>query len=408
MNSSPLAMARAEAVWELLAREISPLPPTSATIQAAIGAVLAHDAKAGDDFPPFDRAVMDGYAVRSADFSATPTRLRDIGLVRAGAGAGTPLGRGECARINTGAPIPPGADAVVMIERSRPAGDDWVEIDDRPAAGENLERRGGVRRRGDVIVPAPTRIDPGVAAALAAAGFQVAEIFGRPRVTILTTGDELVSPGSTPGAGQIFDSNAVSLSRLTEFGGGEVQSRHRAPDDRGRLRAELQRGLNADVLLVSGGMSKGTHDLVPATLEELGAGWLVTSLDLKPGKPTRIGRGPNGTWIVGLPGNPVSCAVCFLLFARCVLDGLQGLPVRAPARLTGWLESPMPANGARPMFHPGRWRASQGEAIVRSLPWRGSGDPFGLAEANALVYRPEHVGPAAAGDPIAFVPLSLP
>jgi len=146
-----------------------------------------------------------------------------------------------------------------------------------------------------------------------------------------------------------------------------------------------------------------------AVLEQLGVHWVVEGLNLKPGRPTRIGRAPRGGWVLGLPGNPVSCAVCFLLFGRFILEGLMGLPPKPPPRLSGKLDERMPANGARPMFQPAEWRAgADGEVRVRPIPWRGSGDPFGLAAANALIYRPAEVRAADTGHSVAFVPLACP
>lgn len=183
----------------------------------------------------------------------------------------------------------------------------------------------------------------------------------------------------------------------------------RCADEPASLRASLELGLSYDVMIVAGGMSKGTHDLVPSLLEELGVRWLVSSLNLKPGKPTRIGRAETGCWVLGLPGNPVSCAVCFLLFGRCLLQGLQGLGVRPPTHLPGVLADELGAVGERPMYQPGEWAVSPREEIVVTPGrWRGSGDPFGLVGANALIYRAAQSPPAQRGERVRFIPLEAP
>jgi molybdopterin molybdotransferase len=234
------------------------------------------------------------------------------------------------------------------------------------------------------------------------------EAFARPRVTLLSTGDEVAPAEAELTPGQIYDSNTVALAPLIERGGAELVRRERCPDDPAPLRAQLELGLGGDLLCVVGGMSKGTHDLVPQLLEELGVEWLVTSLNLKPGKPTRIGR-RGGAWVIGLPGNPVSAAICFLLFGTRILAGLQGRAVGPPLRLRGEVQVDMPANGARPLFQPAQWSTDrEGAPRVCPIAWRGSGDPFGLASADALLYRPAGAPPLTCGEHTPFIPLEIP
>lgn len=405
----PLDFARAPAVWEQLRRTVAPLSPQTVPLAEAVGCVLAQDLRSALAFPPFDRAVMDGYAVRTADFVAGPTRVRCRGLVQAGTAKVTPVGPGDCYRINTGGPVPPGADAVVTVEKSAPLEGDLVELRDTPQAEQNIERAGGILSEGGMIAPAGEVVTAGVLAALIAAGVRDVTCHPRPRVALLTTGDEIAPAESPLASGQIYDSNSAALGGMIESAGGVPRRLGRCPDEPAALRERLSDGLFDDVLIITGGMSKGTHDLVPQTLESLGVRWLVRSLDLKPGKPTRIGRAESGTWVVGLPGNPVSCAVCFLLFARAILRGLHGLPVDAPPHLAGHARGKLAANGARPMYHPASWTTdAEGRSLLEPRVWRGSGDPFGLVGANALIYREPDAPPAAPGDPIRFVPFELP
>ncbi len=422
--SAPLSFATAEQVWALLNQEVRPLRETTCTLGNSAGRVLAADVKSVDEFPPFDRSVMDGFAVRAADLGADATTLPCVGLSRAGEPLNGSLPFGFCAQINTGAVIPNGADAVIQVEHtrwvegpgitpadpSRPIG--RVELCGSVTVGVNIERRGSISHAGSTIVNARRRISAGELAAIAAAGVSSVRVFQQPYVALLTTGDELVDPvsidaGSPAPLGQIIDSNRLLLTAATAQFGGKIEVVDRCADDASNLTQQLQRGLQCDVLVVAGGMSKGSHDLVPAALERLGVEWLVTSLNLKPGKPTRIGRTPTGAWVVGLPGNPVSCGVCFHLFVRPILEGLQGLPAGAPPLLAAELLAPLKAAGPRPMYHPARWTVSdEGRAGVAPLNWRGSGDPFGLAGANALLARGADDPARAAGEIVRILPLS--
>lgn len=409
-----LDAATAEQVWELLPAHVRPGAATDVPAEQALGLVLARDVPLAHDFPPFDRAVMDGYAVRCAEFAGGGStggavRLRRLGLVRAGAGDSQQIAAGGCLRINTGAPLPLGADAVVVVEHARETDDGYVELHDTPQPGQHIDRRGSLMRAGDTVVRAGTRIDAGGLAAIVAAGAQRVAVFQRPRVALLSTGDELVETGRPLGHGQIHDSNSVGIARLIERAGGEPVALGRCPDEPAALEAALRGGLEHTMLCVIGGMSKGSHDLVPGALERLGVEWLVRSLNLKPGKPTRIGRGPGGAWVVGLPGNPVSAAVCFLLFARPMLDGLRGLGASRPPVLRGRLEADLPPVGNRPMFQPAQWAAGPaGESLILPLAWRGSGDPFGLAGANALIQRAAEAPAALRGEAVAFLPIDMP
>ena len=406
MSSAPLAGALAEEVWELLAARVGAGERRFVAIDRAVGRVLADDARAPSAFPPFDRAVMDGYAVRCEDFAAGRAVLRCDGLARAGAGLGLAVERGACLRINTGAPLPAGADAVVMVEHARELDSGAVELEGPPTPGQHIERHGSLLQPGALIAPAGTLIRAGAVAALAAAGLRAARVFAPPRVALISTGDELAPVDRDLGPGEIYDSNRIALTELSRAAGGEVMLSETAPDEPGPLRDRLSDGLRADLLCVVGGMSKGTHDLVPAALEALGVAWLVTSLRLKPGKPMRLGRAPSGAWVLGLPGNPVSCAVCFLLFARPILQGMQGLGARPPERLSGVLQCDVRPNAARPLFQPAQWNAGpHGESLLAPCPWRGSGDPFGLSNANALLYRPAHAPAAQRGERALFIPL---
>lgn len=400
--------ANPEQAWRLLAERVRSLDSEPVALEQALGRVLHAPVDAGSDYPPFDRARMDGYAVRTADFHARPARLKCDGLAAAGADPGPPLQPGVCRQINTGGMIPPNCDAVVIVEQSEPLPDGLVALDDAPTPGQHIERAASLMARGARILEAGQALTPGSLSGLAAIGIATVTVTRRPRVGVLTTGNELVSPGDQAGAGQIYDSNTVLLRSLIPSSGAELVFIERCPDDPGRIREVITRGLReCDLLCVAGGMSRGSLDLVPSILEACGVQWHVTSLNLKPGKPTRIGQSGDRRWVIGLPGNPVSCAVCFLLFGRPILSGLAGAPIQPPARLRGRLATSLPANGNRPMYHPAIWSA--GAAIhVKPVSWTGSGDPFGLMTANALIRRDGLAPRAEKGTDVDFVPIDLP
>lgn len=409
MDFDTLEAATPDEIWEALRAHVQPGRQRELPVEESIGKVLASDARSAHAFPPFDRATRDGYAVRVTDFEKGKARLRKAGLVRAGAESPGPLGAGTCIRINTGARVPSGTDAVVMVENARPVDKEFVEFGGKPEVGQYIDRQASLVRKDELLVRAGTPISAGTLAALVAGGARRATVFAQPRVAQLSTGDELVGQGQDLEEGQIHDSNSIALEELIRQAGGETVMFGRCPDDPAALRASLELGLANDLLCITGGMSKGTHDLVPGLLEELGVRWLVKGAHLKPGKPIRIGQSETGCWVVGLPGNPVSCAVCFLLFGRSVLEGLQGLPVRKPPHVAGRLEADLPANGERPMYQPAEWSAGRdGGVRVSPLVWRGSGDPFGMAIANALIHRASNAPAAPRGDTIQFIPLDLP
>jgi molybdopterin biosynthesis enzyme len=208
--------------------------------------------------------------------------------------------------------------------------------------------------------------------------------------------------------GQIHDSSSIALEALIRQAGGETVMFGRCSDDPAALRASLELGLANDLLCITGGMSD-RHDLVPGLLKELGVRWLVHGVHLEAGAPLRIGQAETGCWVAGLPGNPVGCAVGFLLFARVLLEGLQGLPVGKPPHLAGTLEADVPAGGERPMYQPAEWSAGPDGAVrISPLVWRGSGDPFGMAIANALIHRADSAPAAPRGQTVHFIPLDLP
>jgi len=301
---------------------VQPLAAEDVPIARAAGRVVAELALAVTDLPPFDSSAMDGYAVRAAD---TPGHLTVVGHSAAGKPEARALGAGEAIVISTGAVVPDGADAVVPVERT--SGD--VEVEGvRP--GDNIRPRGGDARTGDVIVEHGDVLRPAQLGALAAAGVVTVRCTRRPRVSVLATGSELRGPGETLAPGEIYESNTVLLAAQLESAGAEATVLASVGDDESATRAALKRGLESDVLVTSGGVSVGPHDLVRGALAELDAEEIFWRVAVRPGKPIAFAvRG--GTLVFGLPGNPVSSLVGFELFVRPALLALQGARVPGPA-----------------------------------------------------------------------------
>ncbi len=312
-------------------REARALAPDSRPIEQALGCVLAEDVRADADSPPFDKALVDGYAVRAADLEGTDSSLTVGQVIVAGQSGSRALRSREAAVIMTGAPVPPGCDAVVMHERTRKPSIEEVVIEQRPVKlGQNILRRGAEMLAGDVVLSRGSVLHPPQLGVLASVGRTDVQVIPRPRVSIVPTGDELVEPGEAPGPGQIRNSNAVMLRALATESGASATTLPIARDEPDELATLLYRALEADLVLVTGGVSAGQRDLVPDALESLGVRRVFHKVSLKPGKPLWFGVAParpghrGGALVFGLPGNPVSGLVSFMLFVKPALAALAG------------------------------------------------------------------------------------
>ncbi len=333
-----------EALTRIL-ENFAPLPAETVGIGEAFGRVLAVSVKARVTQPPNAVSAMDGYAVRAADVAQVPTTLRVTGAVPAGALFEGRVGEGEAVRIFTGAPLPAGADAIVIQEDTEPAGDQ-VTVKESSPRGHYVRPAGLDFAKGDTGPQAGRQLtarDIGLAAAMNHPWLQVHR---RPRVAILATGDEVVMPGDPLGPSQIVSSNGLSLAAFVRACGGDPIQLGIAPDRRERL-AELAAGARgADLLLTAGGASVGEHDLVQAALEDQGLKLDFWKIAMRPGKPLMFGR-LGETPMLGLPGNPVSALVCALLFARPALNRLRGLDVPAHPMAPMILGADLPQNDRR-------------------------------------------------------------
>jgi molybdopterin molybdotransferase len=414
------------AAIELVERTAAPLLPRRQSLLDACGAVLGGPVVADCDSPPWDRAMMDGFAVRSSDFVPGVRETVDLEVIidlAAGDVSGVTVRPGTCARIMTGAPVPAGADAVVPIEcavdgtAATHAGDRVRLSDGRFRPGQHVARCGAAFRRGQEVLPAGSRLGAAAIGLAAEAGAVSVMAVPRPRVAILSTGSELVAPEVVPGHGQTRNSNAPMLAAAATLLGAEPLVLGSVPDRSEAIRAAVLHGLEADLLVLSGGVSAGDLDLVPDTFVRCGVEQVFHKVRLKPGKPVwfgilrRTGAAPP-TLVFGLPGNPASSLVCFELFVRPAIRILAGRP-RAEWHLPrgrAVLKTPAKAAADRPVFLPARLErvaappsaaGSSLEAIP--LPWTGSSDLLGLAVANGLIALAAGGGMHAAGTEVEVV-----
>ena len=383
-------------------------PVRSVQLARAGGAVLAVDVIGDRDQPPFDRAAMDGFAVRSADVQGDHATLRIAGEVAAGEVYAGVVAAGEAVAIMTGAPLPEGADAIQMIERCDvDEGAGVVKVEGPVTARRHVAPRGEDVRAGDVVAPAGRRVAGMTVGVLASVGATSVEVHRRARVAVIATGDELVDIGAEPAAGQIRDSNRHCLMALMQSVGAQVVDGGRAPDDLTGLRAAIRRGLDSDLLLLSGGVSAGRYDLVGEALAAEGVTPIFHKVAIKPGKPVMLARHEHGL-VIGLPGNPVSAYVVAWLLAvpaARVIGGLApeaALPITVGATLSGDLR---PTRG-RLTFETATLRQDAGELVVQPVRSNGSGDQVGFAGGDCLICRAPDAPAATTGARVDVVLLS--
>jgi molybdopterin molybdotransferase len=385
-------------------------------ILKSVGRALAENILADRDFPPFPRATRDGYAVRAADLARLPAKLKLVGQVKAGDSFNETIGQSECVEIMTGAPVPSGADAVVMVEHTSASGN-TVEIKRSVAGGENVVPTGSEARAGQVLLSARTRMDYGPVGVAAAVGRKRVEVFRRPSIAILSTGDEIVGVNEKPRAHQIRNSNSFSLAAQVAAAGGEPLQLAISPDEPSRLRALIRQGLGTDLLLLSGGVSMGKYDLVEKVLSEaeFAAEFFFTGALIQPGKPVVFGRAkrpPSSgnviekTYFLGLPGNPISTMVTFELFARPLIDGLCGASISglkvAHARLKGEFKTKTGLTRFLPAILTTS-PTSEMSAEVEPVKWQGSGDIVAAARGNCYLIVPPDRDHLKAGEMVAVL-----
>jgi molybdopterin molybdotransferase len=373
--------ARQELISQIL-KSKRPIATVNLSVWDALGYVLAEDIIADRRYPPFDRATRDGYAVRASEATAG-AKSTCIGEIKAGDAPTEPLKQGTCVQIMTGAPIPPEADAVVMIEYTS-RNKELILFRQPTTSGQNIVTAGSETAKGQSLLQPGTRLgyaELGLAAQIGATQLRCAK---KPRVAILSTGDEIVPIDSCPGPFQIRNSNCVSLSVQVREAGGEPVILGNASDRIENLGDKIQQGLQEDLLVLSGGVSMGKYDLVEDVLKSLGATFYFDAVAIRPGKPAVFAM-CNKKPVFGLPGNPISTMVTFELFLVPAIDLLSGAPARPLPLLKATLAEARKEKPGMTHFLPARVQFDSGEAHVKPLQWKGSGDTVAMAKANCFL-----------------------
>lgn len=376
-------------------------PTVSLPLSDALSFVLAQEIRSDREYPPFDRSTRDGYAVHSSE-AAHGTSLQCVGEIKAGDVVATPLASGTCIQIMTGAAVPPGADAVVMIEFTRRDGE-TVSFDRPTQPGQNIVPRGSEARTGDIALQPGLRLGFAELAIAAQVGATQLLCTKKPRVAILSTGDEVVPISENPGPFQIRNSNSVSLAALVQLAGGDAVPLGSALDRVDDLAAKIEQGLREDVIVLSGGVSMGKYDLVESVLKGLGAEFFFDAVAIRPGKPTVFGRCRNA-WVFALPGNPVSAMVTFQLFAIPALDLLSSAPARPLPFLEATLAESIKEKANLTHFLPARLEWHGLSPRVSALRWQGSGDVAALTRANCFLLVPPDRLDISAGEKVSVLP----
>ncbi len=403
---------------ELVWRHAAVLPPVLVPVDEVLGLTLMEPIVSDIDSPPYDKAMVDGYAVRSADLAGGSGELTLLEEIVAGAMPTQPIVARTCSRVMTGAPLPEGADAMVMLEQTECLRDETsaaerVRFNDaKLCAGQNIMRRGMSLRRGETVLEPGCKIRPIEIGLLAEVGRT--SILASPRicVAVLSTGNELVEPGATPTGSQIRNSNGPLLAAAVRQAGAAPVELGTCRDEVAALREKIAEGLQAHILVVSGGVSAGVLDLAPSVFAELGVTQVFHKVRLKPGKPIwfgiRANPGQRSTLVFGLPGNPVSSFVCFELFVREAIAALSGRKQGLRLRIrSARLAAEFAHRGDRPTYHPASLEigAGFGAANIHPLRWAGSADLRGLAAANALIAFPAGDRTFAAGEMVEAISL---
>ncbi len=378
------------------AKAIQSLP-----VHDSLGYVLAEEVRADREYPPFDRSTRDGYAVRANDAGPAET-LRCVGEVRAGDSVKDALAAGTCVQIMTGAAVPEGADAVVMIEFTGREGE-MVTFQKETKPGQNIVPKGSETHRGELALALGQRLGFAELAIAAQVGATRLSCYKKPRVAILSTGDEIVPINEIPGPFHIRNSNSVSLGAQVRLAGGEPVLLGTAGDRVDELSRKIELGLREDMLILSGGVSMGKYDLVEGVLKSLGAEFFFDAVAVRPGKPTVVGRVLERL-VFGLPGNPVSTMVTFQLFAIPAIDVLSGAKARPLGLLEASASEALKESTGQTHFLPGRIEWVSGRPQVKALRWQGSGDIGTLSKANCFVVVPFDRQDIAVGEIVSVLP----
>ena len=405
MTETILTFDEARHSVEQQARSLRPSGAETLSVLDAFNRVLAEDIHADRDLPPFPRATRDGYALRAADIANVPATLRLIGQVKAGSALpeDVKLTSGTCVEIMTGAPVPPSADAVIMVEYTTASAVNVI-IKRAAATGDNVVPRGSEARSGQLLLPKGTCLNHAHLAVATSVGKSQLSVYKKPRIAILSTGDEIVDVSATPGPYQIRNSNSFSLAAQVIAAGADPVQLPVAPDEPTRLRELIAEGLKSDLLLLSGGVSMGKYDLVEQVLDDFDSEFFFTGARIQPGKPLVFGRSNKANKpFLGLPGNPLSTMVTFTLFARPLIDALSGTPPRplifGKARITAEFRT----KPGLTRFLPATLSGLYSDPHVELIRWQGSGDVVSMSHSNCLAVIPPDKELIAAGELISVL-----
>jgi molybdopterin molybdotransferase len=393
--------ARAKVIEVICARRCAPPPPTE-TIEFAedpsrvLGRIVAEDVRADRNYPPFNRSTRDGFALRAADATKPGAKLRLIGESRAGVPFADMVEPATCVQIMTGAAMPRGANSIVMNEHARIEGE-YVVLDEAAREGAHFVLEGQETRVGESVIERGKRLSYAELAIAAQVGRSKLVVAKKPRVAILSTGDELVAVEQTPTKYQIRNSNNVSLAAQIDLAGGEPVMLGTAPDNLEELRARIQQALEADIVTITGGVSVGKYDLVEQVLREMGAEFYFDAVAIRPGKPAVFGF-CQGKPVFGLPGNPVSTMVTFELFVVPAIELLSGHKPHPLPLLKARLAHPLNEKPRLAHFLPARVSWPEGEAVVEAIHWEGSGDIGSVVKGNCFLVVHESKLVYAAGE----------
>jgi molybdopterin molybdotransferase len=378
-----------------------PLATETVELSRASGRILAQPITADRDYPPFDRSIRDGFALR-ADDAVPGAALRCIGEIKAGSGFDSVIGPGECVQIMTGAAVPAGADAVVMIEHVSIDGD-RVMLSRAATRGQSIVARGKEARSGRQLLAAGTRLGYAEMGLAGQVGSHRVSVFKRPRAAILSTGDEVVDISANPGPLQVRNGNSIALEALAALTGAESELLGNAPDEKKELRRRIDRGLEANLLIISGGVSMGKYDLVETVLKSLGSEFYFDAVAIRPGKPAVFGR-CRDTFVFGLPGNPVSTMVTFQLFVTPAIDVLGGAHPRPLPLLEANLTKTLHEKPGLTHFLPAYFEWTGISPEVCPLSWQSSGDIAALTHANCFIVVPADRQDIPAGEKVSVLP----
>jgi molybdopterin molybdotransferase len=390
-SSQPPAVFSFEDARHLVEGHAATLRPRGKELTAllsSLGSILAEPISADRDFPPFRRAARDGYALQSADVQNLPATLEVVGEIRAGSlpDSDIRIERGQAVAIMTGAPTPSDADAVVMVEHTSREGD-FITVSKGVSCGDNIVPVGLEAKRSDRLLHPGMRLDQTALGVAAAVGKTHLLVYSRPRIAVLATGDELADIAIQPGPHQIRNSNSYSVAAQIRSAGGDPILLPIAPDEPTRLGELIADGFEADLLIITGGVSVGKYDLVEAALVGFGAEFFFTSVKIQPGRPAVFGRTPQ-KYFLGLPGNPVSTMLTFELFARPLVEALAGMSARKLIFPYAKLKTDIKTKIGLKRFLPAILSGEFEQPEVELIRWQGSGDIAATARANCYAVIP--------------------